>query len=268
MKTKLLHPFSVLSILAAALFAVSPVRAQILGINAASSETTNFFVDSTSLNNLSQPGANYISSVNPWNGSAAGINNVTDGTTGDNANGTFTATGGGTFYSVTLNNISLTQSATDTGYADSIYYFQVAFSIGGTGLSSQAALFPALQASGIVRNTGASSASVTGFIDYYDVDVTGVYTLLDTLSYNFYDNTVGSFNNFPVNSTFTFGSGNTPNMPAGDELLLVGYFDFHVDPASISVVTVPEASSGLLLGLAGLCGLLWRRFAVNRPRRL
>jgi len=261
MKTNLFYKFSVLNILAAALFVASPVRAQILGIDAANSFSTNVFYDSMSFNALLQPGANYVTSANPWNGSAMGINNVTDPTTGDFANASLNAAGGGFVYSVALNNVTLTQTPTDTGYAESIYLFQVAYSLGGSGLPSQATLYPNLQVSGIVQNTGASFASLTGFIDYYDVDVTGVYTLLDTVSYNFYDSNPGPFNNVLVSSSFI--NGITPVLPANSTLVLLGYFDFKVDPASLSVETVPEASSSLLLGLAGLCGILWRRWAVK-----
>jgi hypothetical protein len=262
MKTKWISQFSVLNILVATLFAASPVRAQITGIDAANSFSTNIFSDSTSFNALLQPGANYVTSANPWNGSAVGINNVTDPTTGDFANASLNAAGGGFVYSVALNNVTLTQTPTDTGHADSIYFFQVAYSLGGGGLPSQATLFPNLQVSGIIQNTGASFASLTGYIDYYDVDVSGVYTLLDTVNYSFYDNTPGTFINVPVNSSFI--NGTTPVLPANSTLVLFGYFDFKADPASLSVETVPEASSSLLLGLAGVGGILWRRLAVKQ----
>ena len=259
MKIKLLYQFCVLNIFAAALFAASPVRAQILGINAANSFSTNYFLDSMSFNPL--PGANYLIPADPWNGSAVGINNVTDPTTSDFANTSVNAAGGGFVYSVALNNVTLTQTPTDTGYADATLYFQVAYSLGGGGLPSQATLYPNLQVSGIVQNTGASFASLTGHINYYDVDVSGVYTLLDTVNYSFYDNTPGPFSNVPVSSSYI--NGITPLLPANSTLLLSGYFDFKTDPASLFVEPVPEASSSLLLGLAGLCGLLWRRLAVK-----
>lgn len=259
MKTKLITQFSVLNILAATWFAASPVRAQIIGINSGGSFATNAFANNSSLNNLSQPGAVYASSAAPWNGSALGLSQ-TDPTTQDSASGTINATFAGFSYSLNLNNVNLTQDPGNTEIARLYYVFGINYQLGVSGLPSQATLFPNFLVSGNVENTAGSYASVSGSIYYLD----GNNNVLDTVNYNWTDNTPGNFNNVLVSGVAA--NGTTPALGAGTDLKVIGDIAFQVDPASMSVETVPipEASSGLLLGLAGVCGILWRRLAVKK----
>jgi hypothetical protein len=258
MKTKFISQFSVLNILAATLFAASPVRAQIIGINSGGSFATNAFVDNSSLNNLSQPGAVYVSSIAPWNGSSFGLSQ-TDPTTQDSASGTVNATFAGFSYSLNLNSVTLTQDPGNTGIARLYYVFGIDYQLGVNGLPLQATLFPNFLVSGNVENTFGSFASISGSIYYLD----GNNNVLDSVNYNWTDNTPGNFNNVLVSGVAA--NGTTAALGANTDLKVIGDLVFEVDPASFSLETapIPEASSGLLLGLAGVCGILWRRLAVK-----
>lgn len=256
MKTSLLYKVSILNILAAALFAVSPVRAAITGTDPTPMYTyaTNWFDDTASVNSLSQSGSyNYIG-VNPWDGSVESLPHTVDSHTGDSASGSTSASFAGDSYLVNLNE-TLTQASGNTGHADFGFWFGVHYLLDAYGLPIQPTISPDFLVSGTINAPG-DSASITGHMWYYDSSL----NLLDTVNYNWTYSTVGSFSNLPVSGTAV--NGTTPAL-AGD-FYVFGNFDFQVDPGTLSVVTVPEPSGGLLLGLAGLCGLLWRRWAVKQ----
>jgi hypothetical protein len=259
MKINLCHSFTLAVVFAVVLCAASRVQAQITGIISGSSVVTNAFVDNASLNNLSQAGAVYVAGNAAWNGGGFGLTSQTDPTTHDSANSSLSASYSGNAYSLTVNNLTLAQTATDTGHADLIYIFNIDYQLGSGGLPSQATLFPNFLVNGTILTAG-SFASITGFFDYYGDDISGPNTLLDTVNYNWTFNNGGVAGNF-INQlvTGTPVNGTTPVLNNNSDLRIFGQLDFKVDPASISVESVPEPSGGLLIGLAGVCGILWRR---------
>ena len=113
--------------------------------------------------------------------------------------------------------------------------------------------YPNFLVSGTVQSPGTGYASISGTLDYIDVNPTGVGSLIDTVTYNWLYNTPGSFG--PTLVTGLPANSNLPAIPAGDTLALLGVITFEVDPASITVETVPEPGTFLLAGL-GLVGLL------------
>jgi hypothetical protein len=229
------------------------VGGQITGINSGSSSGFVYFVDSNSFNPSHNPGGNYSQSSPTWNGSPLSLSQ-TDPTTLDNATGIMDASGFGGFnYPILLNNVTLSQPSVNTGNADLTFELGISYTLGGGGLPAANVQYPNFMVTGTVQPALSSFASVSGVLNYDAVDVTGVGTLLDTVTYNWYYNTPGSFGPTPVNgspSVLTLAT-----IPAGDTLSVYGYITFEVDPASISVVTVPEPSAFLLAGM-GLLGLL------------
>lgn len=264
MKTNLFCSLVATLALTDGLLLCDSAKAQVVGINTPGSsyssilfnDTTSFergqfFLGTTSINQ----------NISPWGG-AATINNTlaltTDPVTSDFAQGNITADVIAGNYSIALNNVVLNQAPNNGGFADLIFQFSVEFQLDPIlGLPSQATVFPNFSVNGTVPYFG-NFASVNGYINYYGVNVAGPSLLLDTVNYNSLFNTTGSFsstvNGTPVN-------GITPNLLANSTLTLVGYIDFKVDPASINAETlpVPEPGSGLLLGLAAVSGLLWRK---------
>lgn len=246
------------STLAAVLLSVAGAQAQITGINAGTSSATIKFNDT----NSTVPPAgttNVTQSTGAWNGAAFNPLFPTDPITLDFATGGITASGAGAVYSVLPTNIQLSQVNATTGFALLIYSFTVEYTI-ASNLASQPTLFPNFLVSGTVGSTPGSFASVTGTIDYYDV-TNAAYNngLLDTVSYNYINNTPGAFANAPVNGVPV--NGFTPLIPGGANLTLVGSITFTVDPSSISAQSfmVPEPASGILVLLTGLPLLLRRR---------
>ena len=201
---------------------------------------------------------NVTQSTGAWNGSLFSLSVTPDPITSDFATGDIMASGSGSSYSILLNNIQLTQVNATSGFALLIYSFTVEFPL-SSNLGPQATLFPNFLVSGTVGTAPGSFASVTGTIDYYDVsNAAYVNGLLDTVNYNYINNTPGAFVNAPVNGVPL--NGVTPLIPGGANLTLVGTITFTVDPSSISAQSfmVPEPSSALL-ALLSLPLLLRRR---------
>jgi hypothetical protein len=152
-----------------------------------------------------------------------------------------------------LNNIVLNQAPNNTSFAHLNFQFSVEYQLDAFDLPRQATLFPNFLINGTVQNTAGSFAAVSGFIDYYGVNTAGTYGILETVNYGASYTTPGNFtatvSGIPV-------GGTTPLLVGNTTLMLVGNIDFMVDPASISVQTIPEPASSLLLGLAALGGLL------------
>jgi hypothetical protein len=254
MKTNLRSLVVAITVICGLLFAGS-AGAQITGINPASSSAVIKFLDSNSFNG-GNPGSIYTQNSGPWNGSTWSLSQ-TDPTTLDFANGDITATGGGTFYSIVLNNIVLSQPVLNTGYADLNFQFTVEYNIGAGGLPSLATAFPNFLVSGTVQTGGTGYASILGSLNYYGVDASGVYGLVETVNYNWLNNTPGAFNNIPVNGVPV--NGFTPALGPNTIFDIVGNLTFEVDPATLNVEPAPEPATLAIAGLAAASLLMFRR---------
>jgi hypothetical protein len=231
-------------------------RAQIMGINLANSSAVINFLDNNSFNGVN-PGSIYTQSSSPWNGLTLNLSQ-TDSTTLDYANGDFFATGAGLSYNILLNNIVLSQPVGNTGYADLNFQFTVEYQLGGGGLPALLPTsFPGFLVSGTVQTGVGTFASILGSINYYGVDAAGVGYLLDTVNYNWVYNTPGIFNNLLV--TGIANNGTTPALGPNSTLTLVGNITFRVDPATITVETVPEPGTLALAGLGAASLFAFRR---------
>jgi PEP-CTERM motif len=250
----------VIAFVGSLLFGDSATAAVISPINSpASSFSTISFVDTNSMSPSLVFGGTYNQTVTPWGGTAP-INNTLPLTTdpiGDFAKGNITANVIGGNYSLALNTVLLNQAPLNRGFADLIFTFSVEFQLDAAGLPSQPTVFPNFLVNGTVQNPAGSFAAVKGFINYSAVNTAGTVSILDTVNYNALFNTPGNFSGtvvgVPVNGT-------TPTLAPNTTLTLSGMIDFTVDPANISVETVPEPSAiGLaVLGLLGVVGLRHR----------
>jgi hypothetical protein len=239
-------------------------RAQILAppndINALNSTAAIKFTDNTSLN-AGNPGSIYSQVAGTWSGTTLSLSQ-TDSTTLDYANGDLAATGSGTSYSVSLNNIVLSQLPLNTGFADLNFLFTVEYQLGAGGLPSLTTLFPNFLVSGTVQTASTSYAAVRGTIDYYGVNSAGVVNWLDTVTYGWSYTTPGNFANQLVIGTPM--NGTTPALGPNSTLTLVGNITFEVDPATITVETVPEPRTLALAGLGAASLFAFRRRQVAR----
>ena len=236
-----------------------PAVAQISGINSVASSATIKFDDQNSFLGLNNGGL-YSQSASSWTGSTLTLSQ-TDGTTGDSANGDILAFGSGASYNVALNNVSLSQPVGNTGFADLIFSFSVEYQLGGAW-NSAPTFSPTFLVSGTVQSSSGSYASVRGQIDYYAVNTAGTYGIVDTVTYGWLYNTPGTFNNQTVSGIPSFGT--LGNLVAGTTITMTGTLTFEVDPANLTVTTVPEPGTMALLG-SGVAGLfvLRRRQAKN-----
>jgi len=259
MKTNRLPLFVAASAVVMGLLSAGTARAQITGVNLANSSVVINFLDNNSFNG-GFPGGTYSQVSNPWSGLLVTLSQ-TDSTTLDYANGDFFASGAGNSYSLFLNNITLSQPVGNTGYADLNYQFTIEYQIGAGGLISLPTSFPGLLVSGTVQTGSGTFASILGSINYYGVDAAGVGTLLDTVNYNWLYTTPGTFNNLSV--TGIANNGTTPALGPNSTLQLIGNITFRVDPATLTVETVPEPGTLALAGLgaAGLVAFRRRRKA-------
>ena len=248
--------------IACALLAAVSVEAQITTINPVSSYGTITFNDVNSLNPSLLPGSTYSLGSSPWTGAAVSLSQ-TDPTTLDFANGILDAsTYGPSTYPILLNNITLTQPSGNTGFAQLNVQFGVQYQVGAGGLSAAAVQYPNFLINGTVQPASTSYASLSGYIDYFTVNAAGVGSLVDTVNYNWLYNTPGPFSGLSVAGvpTFPLLSAIGPN----STLVVTGSLTFVVDPASITVQTVPEPASQALavaavVALAGLVGVCRRR---------
>ncbi len=242
-----------------ALLAAGSVEAQITTINPVSSYGTITFNDVNSLNPSLVPGSTYSQGSSPWTGAPVSLSQ-TDPTTLDLANGILDAsTFGPSTYPILLNSITLTQPSVNTGFAQLNVQFGVQYQIGAGGLSSAAVQYPNFLISGTVQPASTSYASLSGYINYFAINAAGVGSLVDTVNYNWLYNTPGPFSGLsvsgvPVNPLL---SAIGPN----STLVVTGSLTFVVDPASITVQTVPEPASQALavVALTGLVAACRRR---------
>ena len=112
---------------------------------------------------------NVSPTVNPWTGATWSLSPTTDANTGDFAQGSID----GTFvpftntYGVSLSNITLTQVAGNTGFADLDVTFAIEFQLDALGLPVQPTLYPNFVVSGTVQNPAGSFAAISGQIDHH-----------------------------------------------------------------------------------------------------
>src|SRR6266404_504067 len=242
-----------------ALLLAGSVQAQITTINPVSSYGTITFNDVNSLNPSLNPGSTYSQGSSPWTGAPVSLTQ-TDPTTLDFANGILDASGfGPSTYPILLNNITLTQPSVNTGFAELNVQFGVQYQVGAGGLSAAAVQYPNFLIGGTVQPGSASYASLSGYISYFAINAAGVGSLVDTVNYNWLYNTPGPFSGLsvsgvPVNPLL---SAIGPN----STLVVTGSLTFVVDPASITVQTVPEPASQALavVALTGLVAACRRR---------
>lgn len=251
--TKNLLPLAV----AIVALADASVRGQIVGLNAGNSSVTFKFIDINSTNS-GNTGSLYTVANPTWNGSAWSISQ-TDGTTGDSAAGTIDASGwAGNSYPISITGVSLSQPVGNTGWADLNVQFTLEYQLNAiNGLASGLTQFPNFSVSGTVQSSTTSYARIWGQIDYFGVNSAGVGNLIETVTYNWSYNTWGPFFNQPVNGVPV--NGFLPALGPGSTLQLVGNLTFEVDPANLTVETVPEPGTMAMLGLGALGLLTLRR---------
>ena len=246
----------ILATLATALLCTR-AAAQLGAPNAPTSSASITFDDTNSLPPFGI--TNVSPATGPWNGTLFAPSLPTD-PNGDFATGNITATGAGSFYSITPAGIQLAQVTTTAGYAVLMFQFTVDYLVTGSPLPNlNPTYFPSFLVSGTVQPGG--FASVSGTINYFDVsNAAYIGGLLDTVNYSYLNTTPGVFTNVPV---FGLPSvGNTPLIPVGSSLTVTGSITFKVDPANISATPTPEPTAGLLT-LLSLPLLLARRRALR-----
>lgn len=260
MKTNRSRPFLTSVAAATGLLVINPAGAGVIPpINSpGSSYASILFDDTASFDPSLFPGITSLTqNVTPWGG-APPINNIlaltTDPVTFDFAQGGITADVIAGNYSLAFNNVTVSQIPLNTGFAHLLFNFSVEFQLDGLGLPSQPTVFPTFAVNGTVQPGG--FAAIKGSIDYYAVNTAGTYGIVETVNYGSWFTTPGTFT-ATVTGIPTFGS--TPALVPNTTLTLSGYMDFIVDPATLNASTVPEPSGGIVVGLAALAGVLWRR---------
>ena len=233
-------------------------QAAIIGIGTPSSSFASIqFNDTTSVNPSAQPGVtNYTTTSPGWNGSSFTMPTQTDPVTFDQATGNLLGQIiNQTTYAVSLNGVTLTQLAVNTGYAKLNLSFDIQYVLDAGGLASQATLFPTFNVNGTVQPASTGFAEFGGTIDYYGTSTSGTFGLIDTVTYGTTGGTPYVWNTpGPFSATVTGVPvvGTTPMLQGNTDLYLVGNFMFTVDPATINIATVPEPATMCMLGLGGL----------------
>lgn len=232
-------------------------QASVVVINSpATSYSTITWNDTNSVNVAGHPGTSIpVQNVTPWGGAPNTLPLTTDPFTSDTAQGTISAAVIGGSYSLSLNNVAMTQANLNTGFAVLGFDFWVEFQLDSGGLLSGPAIAPSFAINGTVQNTAGSFASLNGLINYVSVDVSGVATTVGTVPYSWVDNTPGPFSTTVSGTSIPI----LPTLPANSTLELTGYLNFEVDPANFTANMVPEPTAGVLLGIGGLAMLLRRR---------
>jgi hypothetical protein len=255
-----------IGMMTAMLLAAGSAQANIFGINSPSSSYAliNFDDTNSMTPSLVNGTTNYTTSTSPWNGSPWTMLTQTDLITLDEAKGELrgTCTAGTGIYGVSLNSVTLTQAAGNTGFAHLNLRFSIEYQLDGNGLLPQATSFPNFTVNGTVQPGGTGFASFGGSIQYWGMNSAYVPFLLDTVTYAPPAWTTPG----PFNSTVSgvAANGTTPLLPGtvggnNSTLTLIGNFSFMVDPATINLETIPEPATLSLLALSGLA-LVGRRF--------
>jgi len=254
--------YSLLAIVIGGLVATGSAQAGIASINTPGTSMATINFDDT--NSVAPPAGitNIGPSVSPWNGTTVSLPLTTDPSTSDFAQGDIVGTyiPSSNTYALNLNNVSLSQAAGNTGFADLAFTFNIEYQLDALGLPSQATLFPNFVVSGTVQSSSGSYAAIKGYINYEAVNTAGVMTVLDTVVYNTVWTTPGPFSGIAVGVPV---NGTTPALVANTTLTLDGFIRFQVDPATINAQSfmVPEPSTFVLgaLGALGLLGCARRR---------
>lgn len=253
------HKILFATIIGATLTCASVLHAAIAGIGSLGSGATVTFDDTNSITPALFSGSSYSNSVAGWTGTPLTLTPpaITDATTGDFATGAIDAT----FtpftsnYFLNLSGVTLTQQVLNTGMAKLTYTFNIDYQLDGFGMAPQPTMFPNFLVTGTVQPAAGSFASFTGQIDYYGTIQTTaglVPAIYETVMYSGLWNTPGLFS-APVFGVPSVGT--TPAFIPFTTMNLTGNFTFIVDPASISLTTIPEPSTYVLGGMS-LLGLL------------
>jgi hypothetical protein len=222
------NTFFKISIICGLLIAGS-VGAQITGINPISSYGTITFNDVNSLNPTPSPGSTYSVGSSPWSGSPVILPSTTDPTTLDTASGILDASGYSPFnYPILLNNITLSQPSVNTGFAELNVQFGAWYQIGASGLPAAPVQYPNFLISGTIQSASSSYASLSGSINYFGIDASGVGSLLHTVNYNWYYNTPGSFSGIwatpPPRSPSIISPRSVPSPPWSSLVALLSWW--------------------------------------------
>ena len=225
--------------------------AAITGINTANSLLKFTMNDSTSFKNGNPGTALFQGNHVPWNGFPYSSGLQVLPITQDSTALSYQAFNTQTTYGLDIQNITCAQDIGNTGFIDFTIEYRIEYQTDGGGLPLQALFIPQFNVSGSVQTT-ASLATFLGHVSYSS----GINGPIETISYGYGNNTPGTFTNVPVIGT-PLNSVTTISLSPFDTLIVGGFFTLHVDPASITVETVPEPTATVL----ALCSLplLWRR---------
>ena len=248
---------AIFSVFTTGLLILNPAKAGIIGINGANSIVQFKFDDTTSLDANSNLGTLLLTTTQtPWAGNPLGLNLVapiTNDTSGFTING-FGFVGPATIYRVNIPNFYLTQPATGAGFAQATLEFHIEYQVDGSGFTGPL-IAPQFMVSGTVL-TPASFSSLIGHVDYSSA----ANGLLETLNYVYANSTPGAFSQFllglPVNNVTSL------TFAPFDTFIESGFFKLHVDPASITLSSIPVPSTTALF-VVTLLGTL----AIRRRRR-
>lgn len=257
MKT-LLSPLQALALMisASAGFATSAMAA-ISAINSGATNAQLAFDDTNSLNSFASPGTTiYSTNQSVWSGNPLGLT-VTDPVTSDSAAFAFRAFGwnfpqAATPYGLNLQNFTVSQLPTGSGFVEATITFRIQYQIDGSGLNITNLFLPQYLVGGTVQTGG--FAMITGQVDYTSASLGA----MEQVNYGYFNNTPGTFSSQPMVGTPVLNA-TAFALPGFDTLTIGGYFTAKVDPASITITTVPEPGVALLCVPAALALLAGRR---------
>jgi hypothetical protein len=260
-----LRPLQSLALIVSAAtgFATSTMAA-ISAINSGATNAQLAFDDTNSQNSVAASGTTiYATNQSVWSGNPLGLT-VVDPVTSDSAAFAFRAFGwnfpqAATPYGLNLQNFTVTQQPGGSGFVEATITFRIQYQIDGGGLNITNLFLPQYLVGGTVQTGG--FAMVTGQVDY----TSAALGAMEQVNYGYFNNTPGTFTSQPLVGTPVLNA-TAFALPSSDTLTIGGYFTAKVDPASITITTVPEPGVALLCAPAALALLAGcrRRHAVGK----